>query len=678
MNSRRQAWGNLALVAPVAVVGVAILTGLIVWLGPEPVVPTESKLLWPEALNQALIEPRDRWVLLAWWLFTVVLALGMATAARRGWKVRGTRAAKVWTWLALILTLVAVGVILASVTWNVDDAFDQWSGVGLVQLAVGFGLSAACFALWRATRPIALGISLVLVGIVIALVGPAWLQVPNHIHDVYDFRFTADELSAVAAGHLPLVDYFPQYTILLGYPIAPLLAWIPQSTVGIVLAWLLFLQVVAVTIAIVFPVLLGGWRLAAPALLFVLSMAFLLQDNGFSTPTQYFAGIPLRVVLPAIALLLAFLMLRRPESSDRSDKWCTLGVGLVAGLTGLNNADFGLPVVLVIAIVMAVALPWNRRLLVRLVLFLGGAASVFVLYTLGLAVVGARVDWLSWLSFQRAFATEGYFQIAMPGFGLHVAVVALFVSASVIGFLLIRGSSSVTSTFSRQQGLALALTGGWSLLTLAYFSGRSLVPTLIGGFAFQIGLVTAALLPLIRATLVGSSLGLSRTPTRSGIAVASSLLVLSTCGGLVMYSLTPTQWVKNDEKISTGNGGESVLNTESVLALVNDPNNTDMFLAAGRHELDQLLQAANVVELTTGIPSALKTNSPGNFASFRFAVEQQCAAPSPSGSQLTLLLASTVDYLKRDPSCAEKYDFNRVQWVTSLGVEFAVLPSIAK
>jgi hypothetical protein len=209
---------DLAYVAPIALLLLTLITVVIVKVGPTPHPATGSSELFPG--HAALIEPRDRMVLLSWWL-SVPILLGLVWILAR--LPRG-RARLIGESLTLAGSVV---VAVASALWfeEVDAGLAIWIprlhawelavGVMAAVLAVGTLLAGA---VWF--RRVA---SAVLVIATLSFLLPAMVQTPTSIVEPYHAIYTLDELLAPAAGQVPLVDYFPMYVNLLGFPIAPLI-----------------------------------------------------------------------------------------------------------------------------------------------------------------------------------------------------------------------------------------------------------------------------------------------------------------------------------------------------------------------------------------------------------------------------------------------------------------------
>ena len=305
---------------------------------------------------------------------------------------------------------------------------------------------------------------------------------------------------------------------MLGFPIAPVLAALGSHAIWGVVAWLVVLQIVAFVISVALPVLVGGWRMLAPASVVAVLPSLAAGPHGGSA-VDYFAVTPMRVVLPSVTLLAAFLVLRRRRAPAGLQRAKLVLLGLLCGTATLNNPDYGLPAALIVVGTVLITSPGSRDCVRSTVYLLSGLALPFVAYTVLGWTLGRPVHWSEWLFFQRTFGADGFFAVAMTPYGLHIAAVALFVSATVIGVVLVTVVSRGRSGFAYRQGVLLTLVGGWSLLCLPYFVSRSVTLNILGGYAYMIGMVVAAFLPLLRA-------GLRSRLAKSGLGFDGSVAAL--------------------------------------------------------------------------------------------------------------------------------------------------------
>ena len=642
---------RLGLVPVASVLGVAAITVGVHVLGPEPRARTQSAELYDP--TAALIEPTDRAILLGWIALTIGLALAFAfrsTATRRP-RVR-VRARQDST--AMVAGSAAMGVAIGSVTWTVDVT-GMWGGITLAALFAGLVGAVLLVTITLVSRPLARAGTVLTAGLALAYLIPALVQIPSGIRDVFHYRFTSDEMVSVAVGRLPLADYVPQYTNLLGFPIAPFLRWFPEKSELLVLGWLLLLQLAAIAVAVALPVLVGGRRYLAPALIVAGAPPLMPYAPGVSG-SAYFAVLPLRVVLPAAAILAAYLALRtRPEVVLRRPARFLL-VGSVAGLAALNNPDFGLPVLITVLVVVFIAGSSPRSRFASTGLVAVGTLIVFVGYWLMSAIAGRLVDWSNWLAFQRTFGAEGLFSVAMEPFGPHIAVVGLFVSASVLGFVLIVRSRRGVSSFAFRQGLLLALTGGWATLTLPYFAGRSLVPVVVGGYGFAVGLVSAATLPLLHHSVRALRAGVARDTTSAAIGLAFGGLAVASAVATMAFVSAPSDYLSQQLDGASGRSGPLREATEAMNSLLADPANARLRGLVDEGVVAQSVDMSGLLQLTTGFTSASIASSPAYYATSSFFIEALCVAPWPEAADYLLVSSAVAGRIADEPSCAGTFD----------------------
>ncbi|MCG2798746.1 MAG: hypothetical protein L6367_09425 [Cellulomonas sp.] len=658
----------LTWIGPVAVLLVAFSTAAAVWLGPAPHRSTDTT--WLRDLDKTLIKPADRIALASWFALTIGLALVSWVGARR----RGQGHHRV-RWLATVVSA-AVTLVLAAVLWS-EDPFELWSGLSTGDLALGIMAASALIAgiasrdqRWRAA-------GLLVAALVLALAVPAWIQTPATVVDPRHFGYTSDELSAVAAGRFPLFDYFPQYTVVLPYLFAVPLALWPAHAPAVVLSGMLILQLVTLVAAVVLPNLVAGRRFLAASVAIVVPAVFVPVANG-TTASSYFQGMPLRDVLPVLTLLLTMVLLRSRPTARWAVPWPWLALGAASGVTALNNPDFGLAAAAAVVVTVIIV---QRSLgdLVRALVPLGAGLLVpFLLYSAAGAANGTPVDWPAWLVFERVFGPAGLANVPMGAFGLHVAIVGLFVAASAIGFVLVLSSPRDKSSFAYRQGLLLALVGGWSLLALPYLAGRSVPSTYIGGFAFNAGLVVASMLPLfarawrsaqVRSGDFGSPLVVALPLTAVGSILAGVLMLPSPASRLPGPG--------SDEP-----AGRYALLAEQQLRLANSvplDGGPDMDSALAGGQVVQALPYASLMALTSSIPSVAVASSPEYAEATWWFSRRQCAQPLPVGTEYLLLRTTTARILADDPSCADYADFSGMHQYGAAGQDgddltFALIP----
>jgi uncharacterized membrane protein len=646
------------------------MTGAVVLMGPKPTAAVKSEVLNVPSI--ALAEPTDKVVLVGWWLIAIVMGFVTVWLVKRHRVERRLQPSMLYSCAATVLGAGSVGLVVASITWGRDDT-RAWPGINALGLLVGFGFALFTFQTWRFPRWLAVASTLSVACLVLAYALPALLQTPGSIRDPYDFLFTSDEISAVAASRFPLSDYIPQYSVLLGFPIAPVIRMLAGNAIFGVVAWLLFLQVVALTVAVALPVLVGGWRMLAPALV-VAVFPTLAVLNGGTSATTYFAVTPMRIVLPALTLLAAFLVLRnRRELGGFQYGWMLL-LGIMAGIAILNNPDYGLPsAVTVFVVSVIVSRTFRERAYSAMILF-AGMCGPFLAYSIFGWALGRAVNWSRWLIFQRLFGAEGVNSIAMKPFGLHIAFVTLFISAAVIGFSLLVTSRPAHSSFGYRQGLLLALVGGWSLLSLPYFAGRSLTPTLIGGFSFMAGMVVAAFLPLLNATSRGLHKGGGKVSLESAIALSMGALAIAGAASTFMLVRAPSEYLSIAASKPLGNFGVLDEQTAVLKRILKSPRGSELGLLVGEGRVQQTLSMASLTSFKVGIPSGSVVTNPSYYEFSSVFTKAQCALSWPNGVDYLFVEELTAKLLEKEPSCASHFNFAAMRTYIDGQSRFVLLP----
>jgi hypothetical protein len=628
-------------IGPVLIMLVSVLTGILVALGPSAAPTRDSSTV--RNVQDTLVEPTDRMVLISWYLITIAVALMAVWLPRRllrhwpnGLSIR-------------ILTYLSTAAVVGAVTWSLDPV-KYWSGIPTVNLVLGcmlaYGVLAS--AAQRASRWQTLT---QLLAVLVVLLGLAALvQTPSTVIDAYHFSFTSDELSAVAVGHFPLFDYAPQYNVLTPFLFALPLKLAPAFAPSLILLGILAMQLASIVMVVAFPYLIDGKRRLAPALVIAVPPLFITMSNG-SSPLSYFQTTPMRVVLPLATLLVAFVVLNSTRHSERRSVAKYLGLGLVAGVTALNNPDFGLVSLVTVVVATVVATAGVLRALRRNGLILIGAAVIPLAYGLAGWAHGTPVQWHLLLVFWQVFSSAGFMNVPMSFFGLQVALAALFAIAGVTGFYLLRTSSKSVSSFRYRQGLALALTGGWALLTMPYMAGRSLPPTYVSGYALIAGLVLVTLLPLVlRAWRASGS-----APASSAFFSTRILAVVAFGSAIACIFYLPSPSTRIGAILSSGSPGRYGFFADQrdvVMTAREQRGGMPLTTLISDGGVVQALPFANLFQLTDGLKAVNISSSPEYIELSPVFAQLQCSIPLPHGTKYFLARLKTVKYLETDPSCS--------------------------
>jgi hypothetical protein len=333
---------------------------------------------------------------------------------------------------------------------------------------------------------------------------------------------------AILNGRTPLVDFHAQYGQLIPYAAAAAMAVFGASlgvyTVAMATASGLVLLAVYALLRRVARSSLVALALYVP---FVATGFFLKTgslDDRFS-PANLFPLWPIRYGGPYV---VAWLLVRHLDGAAPRRLWLLF---LVAGLTLLNNPDFGLPALAALTVALAIARPpRSRGALGRLLAEAAGGllAAVALVALLTLARSGSLPSFGLALEFSKLYAVDGWALLPMPRLGLYLVLYLTFAAAiGVAAVRLARGEPQ------RALTAALAWSGTFGLCTGAYFSGRSHPLVLIDLFSpWALALVLLTLV-VVRALAARGW----RRPAPAELAVLFGF-------GLLVCSLaqTPTPW----------------------------------------------------------------------------------------------------------------------------------------
>jgi hypothetical protein len=312
----------------------------------------------------------------------------------------------------------------------------------------------------------------------VAIVATALFLLPAVVTDstiahngplAHEISPAAEDYMAVINGRTPLVDYIAQYANVLPFAVAPLLGALDSSLTAYSL---IMCTLSAVGLLAVFGVLNETTERPWVALgLYVPFLALALfpwHDHGAARDFagNYYATLPDRLLGPFVLAWLCALWTR----GRGLPIWA---MSLVAGLTALNNSEFG--VAALIALVLAVAAGGPRtgsprgawsRLGVEAISGLAGAVALVCLLTLTRTGELPAPSLLTYYS--HLFLREGYALLPMPTRGLQWALYATYTGA-----LLTAAVRWARRAPDRTLTAMLAFSGAFGLITGMYFVGRS-------------------------------------------------------------------------------------------------------------------------------------------------------------------------------------------------------------
>ena len=630
------------------------------------------KLLLP-----APSESVDKIIVATWWISPFLIALFARAKPNSRWLTflfggAGKRDLKrngiFTTALFYALTGAAALLVVIAIFWK-RDPLGFYRGFTILDFLFGLGICALIyFGFWGRSARLANWLLVAAVLGIEILALPTYFQWPGNIADGFHFPFTTEEISAVAVGHFPYSNFIPQYTALLGYPISPVINLWKSHSLLITTGYFTFLQVLCVAIAVLLPVLVGGRRMAGAAALLVAFPPLILMRE-VDRPLTYFATFPIRIIIPMVLILLTFLWISRSHVLDRTGKVRLIGVGVFGGATLFNNLDYGIPAFCAVTLTLFLSQPEIRRRILAVLLYWASAILPFMFVYIAGWISGNSVHWSYMVTFARIFGAENYMAVPIDKYGLHVAFVSLFVAVTSLGIILLVRSAG-RNNFAARQGALLTLVGSFSLLSTVYFSSRSLVPTLISGYSFQVGACCAALLPLIRFGVKAHKMKLSSLRTYSLATSLFAILAIAPGAGTVLLIGNPShnlsQFVNGKVNLNYPKLQDLTLELESSLAGAAIVKDVTTF---NQNYIWQIAPMPSAIELQTGFRSAALTSNSDYFVLadpiFR---KLQCAALQDNLEAKYLVLERrSALALDTEPVCRALFDFP--------GQNLAVAPS---
>ena len=469
----------------IVAIAVPLLTALIITLGPDPVL-RGSKYLSPGVVG--LDEVRDQIALISWWVLACLAGLivyrSFATQQEDPVDIRPD--SRLWLSLvSLVALLFFAGLVLQLDTSDTDN----WKRVDFPVVAISLLTLVAVTNLHRLRREAQIAVQ-AFFAVVLATCVAALFQSPSTIKDVSHFIYTSNELLAPAAGLYPLSSFVATYNNLLGFPIASFVRIFPAQTMSILVGYLLLLQLFCLSVPALVSRIAGRWKLALPMTLIPAVLVTSANVNGHAQYT-YFQSFPMRSAVPSLLLVALVWVVSRPNGLG---KLASISLGVLAGLTVVNNPDFGAPAAVAVVVAMVLCQP-NLVSRVRNLMFvaLGGVASVIMLWV-AYSLFGQELNLEFFFQFTRMVSSAGYMKESMPIGGIPIVMVTGFCLGSVLG-VYAAGRAHRTSERKLFASAAFLLFSSiWGLLSYIYYAGRSYTSTAVGGHSYQLGLVISGVI----------------------------------------------------------------------------------------------------------------------------------------------------------------------------------------
>lgn len=294
----------------------------------------------------------------------------------------------------------------------------------------------------------------------------------------YDWAIVLSEVLGPIVGRRPLLDWSPQYSSLLGWPLVGLRG-INESLileVSVLYLSVLFLVVIATlywTTKLFLP--RGALHIS---LVVCLGTCLYRPEGSIVGSLTSLPSFAVRHVLPVAGMCLLI------RGMVKCSAWQHLLSGLILGASYVNNFEFGvvtLVSVVLTAIPIGLKYPSTRKPLLS-------TCGVIVFSILGFFLISGNEAWNRHSIIARTYS-DGWGNLAMPMFGLHYLTLALSAAAIAIGLWdIVR-----THEMIPKPGSMIAFIFGlYALFGHLYFAGRSVVSTQLQSMLPFVGLATAA------------------------------------------------------------------------------------------------------------------------------------------------------------------------------------------
>ena len=650
----------IGLVYPLTLILVTLSTFLIRTFGPIPY--TDPNNTWVSNPDLALEEPRDLFILLSWWIISLIILFIFVNAPIE--KIQH----KILFVSGVTIQLIGISIIYISSTWSLDLHFKLnglalWTGVeprfifySAIFLIIGFYL-----ILNRQILFFRFLIKLVLLSIFVYLIVNV-IQFPLYLDDQNHFNFVANDLLIGAADKTALHNYFPVYSNLLSHLVNPVVNYFPNFPVQITVYFLIFLQILVIFISYNLLKSVMPRSTFLTSFIFFLVPLFATSATGQS-PLSYSPIHPLRIFLPVVCFLAIFYT---TFSNKSSNKILLFLVGFLIGINVINNLEFGATASLSIILTLIIFYGINKKMLYNLFTILIGTISFISIFYLYNFLVKTPVELSSIFIFMR-LTLSGYNAIAMDFMGIHLIIVSLFISGFAIGtYFLIKYRDA--NTLQSRRYFLLTLFSIWGLGSLPYFSGRSFPSTIIGGLAFHYAFVFALLVPLLFTSFKF---------LKSNLLIKFPLILTSLLSLSIVFS---GLFTVNDPRVKFGQfkdfkaeSWDYYSQKAQVLFYLNDSKDQTVKNLQAEKSLSQILLISNAYTSQLGLPSELITNHPWHLEVTSAFSSLQCQFPGINKYKYVLTTQNVNDTLLKNADCLTVYDFDKTIKLTEIESNLVIM-----
>ena len=439
-----------------------------------------------------------------------------------------------------------------------------------------------------------------------------FIQTPSSLQDEWHFNFTANELAAPAAGMIPMVNFLPWYTNLLGFPIAPILRLVPGQSVMVILIWLLLLQAICLALPTIIAYKIAGKH--AALLSFLLMISLMTAQPKINS---YFQAFPIRTIFPCLLLGLLVSCVQNIQTFRFRN---SIFLGVLSGFALLNNLESGLPSLLALIFTLLLLYRSISNFTRAVLSILFGVFLVFGLYIFLVLSTGRALHFSYVITPLKIVVSGGFFQVPMTVGGYHNIFAIFFVSGMATASFLFFRAQKIGSVSLKRIAAFMSFSSSWGLIGMVYFSGRSFTSTLLAGSTYALGLlaVSVTIWIFIDKQFVSDVL----RQKNQDLYVMSSLFVL-----LFFYIATTVLTRMDSVNVLREAGKEWVSETSRTVSLKSTDEQINRLKKDNQsrpRQVVQIFQLSNILELTTGIEAGLVVADPRYLSMFGEIQSIQC------------------------------------------------------
>lgn len=629
------------------------------FLGPKPHLQTSQLLIYPLT---GLVDTRDTLILFGWF------AIAAISSGFVYWQIfqQNRKESVIVSMHKQLYRIFTIGFILTLVCNLFIDLDLDGQGVGNVPpLTIREALIATLFWLivgfvWFRSRNFTFIFrSIIACGLLIRPLS-VFIQTPSSLQDEWHFNFTANELAAPAAGMIPMVNFLPWYTNLLGFPIAPILRLVPGQSVMVILIWLLLLQAICLVLPTIIAYKIAGSH--AALLSFLLMISLMTAQPKINS---YFQAFPIRTIFPCLLLGLLVSCVQNIQTFRFRN---SIFLGVLSGLALLNNLESGLPSLLALIFTLLLLYRSISNFTRAVLSILFGALLVFGFYSLLVLSTGRALHFSYMITPLKIVVSGGFFQMPMAVGGYHNIFAIFFASGMATSSFLFFRAQKLWSVSLKRIAALMAFSSSWGLIGMVYFSGRSFASTLLAGSTYALGLLAVSVMIWI---FIDKQFVLDVLKQKNQNLYVMSLLVV-----LLFFYIASTVLTRMDAvNVLREAGTEWVAETSRTNSLKSTDEQLDRLKKDNQsrpREVVQIFQLSNILELTTGVEAGLVVADPRYLSMFEEIQSIQCEYIL--GSEFNIIIedsqlvdsfeAFTVDNpngsLKDLPSCNKTMNFNDI------------------